>query len=343
MGTENWREDITGNMRKLKVILGGGAGLCGSWLSRHLIDKEYDVIILDDFSESYPENLDSRAKFYLVDISDYTKVQQVFDIEKPDYVFAMAAHAAECLSPWMRMDCYKNCLLTELSLINASINTNVKKIIGFSSMAIYGNQPAPFLESMQPAAIDPYGQAKISLEVEHKLAKLYHQLDYSIVRPHNFQGKYVNWASMYRNFLGIAVRKALNNENIVVYGSGEQRRAFSDVKFLCEPLEKLLFTDLDIVNIGADKDYSILEVANIIKCIANTDGKNIGIEHAEPRHEVKNAFSEHSLAKSKLAFKDETDIEKLCYEIYHWVKTQPFREVKKSIYEVTKNLYSFWK
>ena len=330
-------------MHKLKIILGGGAGLCGSWLSRHLIDKGYDVVILDDFSESYPENLDPRVKFYLVDISDFKKVQQIFDIEKPDYVYGAQAHASECLSPWTRMDCYKNCLLTELSLINASINTNVKKIIGFSSMAIYGNQNAPFLESMSSAAIDSYGEAKASLEVEHKLAKLHHQLDFSIVRPHNFQGIYVNWASMYRNFLGIAVRKALNNENIIVYGSGAQRRAFSDVRFLCEPLEKLLSTDVEVVNIGADKDYSIFEVARIIQQIASKDGKNVSIEHAEPRIEVRDAFSDHSLARQKLGFKDETDVEKLCYEIYHWVKTQPKREVRYMDYEVTKNLYSYWK
>ncbi len=226
-----------------KVLIGGGIGLCGSWLSRHLLDKNYKVVILDDLSESYIENLDSRAKFYLVDISDYKKVQQIFDIEKPDYVYGMQSHAAELLSHWMRIDCYKNNLLTELSLINACVNSNVKKIIGFSSMAIYGNQLAPFTEDMLPSPIDPYGEAKASLEKDHELAKIHYGLDFSIVRPHNFQGPFVNWLNIYRNLVGIAVRKALNNENILVYGDGLQTRAISDVKFLCEPLEKLLFTD----------------------------------------------------------------------------------------------------
>src|SRR3990167_3813023 len=217
-------------MAKTKVIIGGGAGLCGSWLSRHLINKGYDVVILDDFSESYPENLDPRAKFYLVDISDLKKVQQIFDIERPDYVYGMMAHASECLSPWTRIDCYKSCLLTELSLINTSINTNVKKIIGFSSMAIYGNQQAPFVESMSPDAIDTYGEAKATLEKEHELAKNHQGLNYSIVRPHNFQGIYVNWASIYRNFLAIAARRAISGQNIQVYGAGDQTRAFGNVE-----------------------------------------------------------------------------------------------------------------
>lgn len=329
-------------MAKTKVVLGGGIGLCGSWFSRYLLDKNYDVVILDDLSESYIENLDPRAKFYLVDIGDFKKVQQIFDIEKPDYVYGMQAHAAEVLSHWTRIDCYKSCLLTELSLINASINSNVKKIFGFSSMSIYGKQSPPFVENMSPDPCDPYGQAKTSLEVEHKLAKNIYGLDYSVVRPHNFQGIYVNWASMYRNFVGIAVRKALNNENILVYGDGFQLRAISDIKYLCEPLEKLMWTDIETVNIGADKPYQIIEIAAIIKKIANNDGKNIGIEHAEARHEVKFAYCDHTLAKEKLDFKDETDVEKLCYEIYHWVKTQPKREVRYMDYEVTKNLYPYW-
>ena len=330
-------------MAKTKVIIGGGAGLCGSWLSRHLINKGYDVVILDDFSESYPENLDPRAKFYLVDISDLKKVQQIFDIERPDYVYGMMAHASECLSPWTRIDCYKSCLLTELSLINTSINTNVKKIIGFSSMAIYGNQQAPFVESMSPDAIDTYGEAKATLEKEHELAKNHQGLNYSIVRPHNFQGIYVNWASIYRNFLAIAARRAISGQNIQVYGAGDQTRAFGNVEFLCDPLEKLMFTDIKVVNIGADRPYTILQVAEIIKKIANNDGKNITIEHKEPRVEVKHAFSDHRLAKEKLGFKDETDIEKLCYDIYHWIKTQPERKLKTADMETSKGLYSFWK
>ena len=326
-----------------KILIGGGAGLCGSHLSRFLLDKGYSVVILDDFSESFPENLDPRSKFYLIDIGDFKKVQQIFDIEKPDYVYGMQSHAAECASPWTRIDTYYSNLITELSLINACVNTGIKKKIAFSSMATYGNSPTPFLESMTLAPIDDYGLAKEVSEREHKLAKIHQQLDFSIVRPHNFQGIYVNWANIYRNFLGIAVRKALNNENILVYGSGRQLRAFGDVKFLCDPLEKLLYMDLESVNLGADKPYMVITIAQIIQKIASKDGKHVSIEHAEPRNEVQNAFSDHTLAKEKLGFKDETDVEKLCYEIYHWVKTQPARTPKKYKFETTKNLYSFWK
>lgn len=327
----------------IKVLLGGGSGLCGSHLSRFLLDKGYSVVILDDFSESFPENLDPRAKFYLVDIGDFKKVQQIFDIEKPDYVYGMQAHASEILSHWMRVDCYKNNLLTEMSLINASINSGVKKVIAFSSMAIYGEKNPPFTEDMEASPLDPYGISKANLEADHELAKNHFGLDYSVVRPHNFQGVFVNWMNIYRNFVGIAVRKSLNNENILVYGDGLQTRAVSDVKYLCDPLEKLLYTDLKVVNVGADKPYTILSIAQIIQKIANQDGKNISIEHREPRHEVKHAFCNHKIAKEKLGFKDETDIEKLCYEIYHWAKTQPKRDLKWSDYEVNKNIYSYWK
>lgn len=330
-------------MKPIKVILGGGNGLCGSHLSRHLLDRGYEVVILDDLSESYIENLDVRAKFYLCDIRNNKLVNQIFEIERPNYVYGMQAHAAECLSPFTRHDCYSNNLLTEISLINASINYGVEKIIGFSSMAVYGSQETPFTEKMPLQPIDSYGAAKKTLELDHELAKIQHNLDYSIVRPHNFQGPYVNMWSKYRNFVGIFIRKVLNGENILVYGDGKSRRALSDVKFLCEPLERLLYTNLKTVNIGADKPYEVIEIAKIIQKIGEKDGKRVDIEHAEPRHEVKEAFCEHFLAKDKLGFKDETDVEKLCYEIYQWAKKQPNRPVKYMEYEVTKGIYEYWK
>jgi UDP-glucose 4-epimerase len=98
-----------------------------------------------------------------------------------------------------------------------------------------------------------------------------------------------------------------------------------------------------ILNIGADQYYKIIDVANIVKNIAEKHGLNTKIKHFEPRNEVKYAFCNHDKAKSLLDFKDETNLEKLIEEMFIWAKSQPERTVKYMDYELTKNLYSFWK
>lgn len=328
-----------------KVLLGGGAGLCGSWLSRHLLSRGYQVIILDNFSESFRENvpLGKDLTCYQVDINNFDEVKVIFNAERPDYVFSMQAMAAEIASPFVKARTYRDCLITTANLISNSVQHDVQKFIHFSSVAIWsGRNDPPYFEDTPPSPADSYSIAKWMAELECKITHEQFGLDYSIVRCHNFQGPYLNYASLYRNFLGIAVRQALSDEPITIFGAGDQTRQFSHVKYLCEPLERLLEVHCPVVNLGSDTNYTVLEVAKIIQSIAKRDGKKVDIIHLPARHEALHASCDHGLAKDKLGFKDETDIEYLCYEIYHWVKKQPKREHKKMNFEITKNLPLSW-
>lgn len=107
-------------------------------------------------------------------------------------------------------------------------------------MAVYGDQEPPFNEEMRPSPIDPYGVAKYGVEVDLELARKQFGLRYNIIRPHNVLGKYQNIWDRYRNVIGIFIRKTLNGQPILVYGDGEQTRAFSDIKYYMEPFDLLL-------------------------------------------------------------------------------------------------------
>ena len=211
-------------------------------------------------------------------------------------------------------------------------------------MAVYGEQEPPFTEDKKPQPIDPYGIAKYAVECDLKLAHEQFGLRYNIVRPHNVLGVYQNIWDKYRNVIGIFIRKSLNGEPILVYGDGEQTRAFSDIKYYMEPFDKLL-TDYDneIFNIGADKYFSLNEVAETTQKIAKKYGYEVPIEHGEPRHEVKHAYCDHTKAKTMLEFKDETNLEDLIESVFVWAMAQPNRKVKRMDYEVTKDLYDYWK
>jgi len=144
--------------------------------------------------------------------------------------------------------------------------------------------------------------------------------------------------------IGIFIRKTLNNQPILIYGDGKQTRAFSDIRYYMEPFDRLLTGyDNEIFNIGADKYFSLNEVAETVQRIGKKYNYDAPIIHGEPRHEVKHAYCDHTKAKTMLDFRDETKLEELIESMFLWAMKQPNRKVKKMDYEITKDIYDYWK
>jgi len=329
----------------MKIFVTGCAGLLGANYTRHLLANGHEVIGIDDLSGGYKAFVPKAEKFTFVkfDLERRKKVSELFEEHNPDVLLHFAAYAAEGLSPFIRNFNYRNNLICSANLINECINYDTKFIFT-SSMAVYGEQEPPFTEDKRPQPVDPYGVAKYAVECDLRLAHEQFGLRYNIVRPHNVLGIYQNIWDKYRNVIGIFIRKTLNGEPILVYGDGEQTRAFSDIKYYMEPFDKLL-TDYDgeIFNIGADKYFSLNEVAKVVQKIGKKYGYEVPIEHGEPRHEVKHAYCDHTKAKTILNFKDETNLEELVETMFVWAMKQPNRKVKVMEYEVEKNIYDYWK
>ena len=171
-----------------KVLITGVAGLIGSNLSKYLIKKGHSIIGIDDLSGGYKDFVPPEVKFYQFNLLDEEKLKEVFKKEKPEYVFHLAAYAAEGLSPYIRKFNYENNLICSVNVINNCVNNNIKKIIFTSSMAVYGVGNPPFNEQQIPSPIDPYGVAKFSVEQDLKEAYEKFGLKYTIIRPHNVIG-----------------------------------------------------------------------------------------------------------------------------------------------------------
>ena len=329
----------------MKIFVTGCAGLLGANYVRHLLANGHEVIGIDDLSGGYKAFVPKGEKFTFVklNLEKRKKVSELFKEHNPDVLYHFAAYAAEGLSPFIRNYNYRNNLICSANLINECI-TYGTKFIFTSSMAVYGEQEPPFTEDKRPQPVDPYGIAKYAVECDLKLAHEQFGLRYNIVRPHNVLGIYQNIWDKYRNVIGIFIRKTLNGEPILVYGDGEQTRAFSDIKYYMEPFDKLL-TDYDgeIFNIGADKYFTLNEVARTVQDIGKRYGYEVPIEHGEPRHEVKHAYCDHTKAKTMLNFADETNLEELIESMFVWAMKQPNRKVKRMDYEVTKDIYDYWK
>ena len=329
----------------MKIFVTGCAGLLGANYTRHLLANGHEVIGIDDLSGGYKAFVTKGENFSFVklNLERRKKIVELFEEHKPEVLVHFAAYAAEGLSPFIRNFNYRNNLICSANLINECIKHDTKFIFT-SSMAVYGEQEPPFTEDKRPQPIDPYGIAKYAVECDLKLAHEQFGLRYNIVRPHNVLGIYQNIWDKYRNVIGIFIRKTLNGQPILVYGDGEQTRAFSDIKYYMEPFDRLLTEyDGETFNIGADKYFTLNEVAEAVQKVGKKYGYEVPIEHGEPRHEVKHAYCDHTKAKSMLQFSDGTNLEELIESMFVWAMKQPNRKVKTMEYEVTKDIYDYWR
>ena len=190
---------------QITSLVTGGAGFIGSHVARHLLELEHQVIVLDDLSGGFKENIPKGAIFIEGSITDTQLIETIFTKYKFDYVYHLAAYAAEGLSHFIRKYNYENNLIGSINLINASVNHDIKCFIFTSSIAVYGTQELPLKETQKPQPEDPYGIAKYAVEQDLENAHQLFGLDYIIFRPHNVYGSGQNIGDKYRNVIGLSL------------------------------------------------------------------------------------------------------------------------------------------
>jgi UDP-glucose 4-epimerase len=329
---------------KKTVCVTGAAGLLGSRLVEWILDHtDYAILAVDDLSGGYVDNLPKSSRIAFLDIDAASdELEHGFSVLKPEYVFHFAAYAAECVSPFIRKFNYQNNLIATANIINLCIRHNAKRLVFTSSMAVYGDAPAPFHEDMVPNPIDPYGVAKYAAEMDIRIAGDQHGLDWCIIRPHNVYGRKQNLWDSYRNFIGICMYKILNDQPVTIYGDGLQTRAFSYIDDSLAPLWRAAtepHASKQIINLGGIKEYSILETAETVIKVAGF-GKMIFLP---PRHEVKHAWASWEKSVEILGFEHKTDLEEGIKDMWSWARIQPHRDrFVWEKYEVDKGLYPYW-
>ncbi len=334
-------------MKDKYILITGVAGLLGANFSDWVIKNkpEYGVIGVDNLFGGYIENVNKEVIFYKRDIAE-EKLNDIFEKYNIEYVFHFAAYAAEGLSPFMRMFNWKNNSVSTANVINCCIEYGVKRLVYTSSMSIYGHgkmNGERFDENDIPCPIDPYGVSKYACEMDIKIAGEQHGLDWCIIRPHNIYGEKQNIWDKYRNVLGIWMYQILHNEPMLIYGDGEQTRAFTYIEDNLQCLWNaavLNESSKEIINLGGIVPYTINEAANTLIGITNYDN----VQHKEPRHEVKYAVPTYKKSIDILGFKHMTDLKEGLQKMWEWAKVQVDKpRYKWENYEITKGLYSYWK
>jgi UDP-glucose 4-epimerase len=282
---------------KAKALITGAAGFIGSHVADECLKLGMEVVATDDLSGGFRENVPGSATWIEGDLRQEAFVKSLWDHHQFDYIYHLGAYAAEGLSHFIRVYNYETNLVASMRLINQAVIHRAKCFVFTSSIAVYGRNQVPMIESLTPQPEDPYGISKYAVELDLKAAHEMFGLPYVIFRPHNVYGERQNICDKYRNVIGIFMNQLLRGEPMSIFGDGLQTRAFSHVRDVAPllaraPLEPKALNG--VFNIGADTPYTILELADEV---AAALGRQKTIIHHAARNEVVHAFSDHSRLK----------------------------------------------
>ncbi len=324
-------------------LVTGGAGFIGSHVVNHLLQLGHRVIVLDDLSGGFTENLAPQAKFYQGSITDVPLVNDLFLRHKFTYVYHLAAYAAEGLSPFIRRYNYQNNLLGSVNLINAAVNHRVQCFVYTSSLAVYGSNSLPFTEAMQPAPEDPYGIAKYAVELDLHNAHNLFGLDYIVFRPHNVYGERQNIGDKYRNVVGIFMNLALQGKPLTVFGDGRQTRAFTYIADVAPYIARAVACRAaynQTFNIGSHEVYSVNGLA---AAVGRAMGVEVALTKLPARQEVAHAYADHTKFKQVFTPGPPVSLHEGLAKMAAWVKAHGSRSGKPfASLEIRKNLPRGW-
>ena len=324
-------------------LVTGGAGFVGSHVAERLIEEGHQIVVLDDLSGGFVDNVPEGAEFVQGSLEDHKLVDQLFATHSFNYIYHLAAYAAEGLSHFIKRFNYQNNLIGSVNLINASLNHGVKCFVFTSSIAVYGAGQTPMREDMIPFPEDPYGIAKLAVEQELRVSHEMFGLEYVIFRPHNVYGERQNIGDPFRNVVGIFMNQLLKGEPMTIFGDGTQQRAFthiSDVAPIIAASVRYPDALCEIFNIGADTPYTVNELA---RSVAEAMGTEYRVEHLDPRNEVKVAFADHSKVERVFGRHEKTTLADGIHAMAEWVKSHGARQ--SSVFEnieVTRGMPPSW-
>jgi UDP-glucose 4-epimerase len=276
-----------------KALVTGAAGFIGSHVAGRLLADGLEVVALDDLSGGYADNVPPGARFVCASVTDHQQLARLFESEQFDYVFHLAAYAAEGLSHFIRRFNYENNLVGSINLINLSVLHGIKCFVFTSSIAVYGRNQLPMTEDLTPQPEDPYGVSKYAVELDLRAARHQFGLDYVIFRPHNVYGAHQNIGDKYRNVIGIFMNQILQGKPLTIFGDGTQTRAFSYIDDVAPVIARSIANPQafgQVFNVGGDTPYTVTELAQVVsECL----GVSPDIRYLEARNEVAHAYCSH--------------------------------------------------
>jgi UDP-glucose 4-epimerase len=269
----------------IKILITGGAGFIGSSLADKLLEYDkYFVVLVDSLltGDIRKVSTHARCKFIKCDANSYNDISAIMTSYQFDYVFHYAAVVGvkrTLENPVMVL----NDLEGIKNILSLSKNTGVKRVFFSSSSEVYG-EPVELPQHEETTPLNSRLPYAIVKNVGESFCRSYHQeygLEYTIFRFFNTYGPKQSTDFVMSKFL----KSALTNQPITIYGNGKQTRTFCFIDDNTAATMHILENGLmmnDVINIGNDRNFTILELAETIIRLTKSKSK---IEHLPPLKE----------------------------------------------------------
>jgi UDP-glucose 4-epimerase len=290
----------------VKFVITGGAGFIGSHIVKHLVSKNYEVSIVDDFSRGRLENLsgfEEIIEIHKIDILDLNSLRKI--ISDSDGIFHQAALTSVPES-FLQKEKYHNVNVDGTENIFKLAKEFEKKVVFASSSSVYGNTVlTPIVEDFDKNPINPYGITKLD---DEKLAKKYHDLGVSIIGLRYFNVYGIGQTNNYAGVITKFFNQIKLNQSPIIFGDGSHTRDFVSVEDVAKAnlLSMESDTDFSFLNIGSGIPTSVKE---LVQLMINLSGKSLEIKYDElPQGDVKESLADVSLAKKQIGWNFETSL-----------------------------------
>jgi UDP-glucose 4-epimerase len=288
----------------VKFVITGGAGFIGSHIAKHLVEKNHDVIVVDNLSRGRLENLSKikeQIEFKKMDILDFDSLKDV--ISNSDGIFHQAALTSVPES-FLQKEKYYNVNVKGTENIFKLAKEFEKKVVYASSSSIYGNTTIiPIQENFERNPINPYGVTKLD---DEKLAEKYHNLGVSIIGLRYFNVYGVGQTNDYAGVITKFINQINLNLSPIIFGDGSHTRDFISVEDVAKAnlLSMESNTDFSFLNIGTGISTSVKTLAEVM---IELSGKTLEISYDDlPLGDVKESLADTSLAKKLINWNYDT-------------------------------------
>lgn len=329
----------------MKILVTGGCGFIGSHTCVELLDNNYEVVIIDNLSNSKEDVVNKiekitnkKLKFYKGDVRDKTLLEKIFDDENIDAVIHFAGYKAVGESVSKPLMYYHNNLLSTINLCEVMKEKNCKKLVFSSSATVYGKPKSlPIREDFPLSTTNPYGTTK--LMIEQILKDLYisdNDWSIAVLRYFNPIGAHEsgligeNPNDIPNNLMPYIVKVATKELPILnVFGNdydthdGTGVRDYIHVVDLAKghikAIEKIdKDKGIDYYNLGTGTGYSVLDLVNTFQKVNNIEVKYQIVDRRPG--DIDACYADPTYAKEHLNWKAEKNIEDMCRDAYNFVK-----------------------
>ena len=333
----------------MKILVTGGAGYIGSHTCILLLEKGYDVVVVDNFSNSKPEALRRIKKlagkdfaFYEADVCDEEALDKIFAAEKVDAVIHFAGLKAVGESVEIPLRYYDNNLRSTLNLLNVMKKYSVHNIVFSSSATVYGNPASvPITEDFPLSTTNPYGATKLMIEqILKDVAHADPEFNPIILRYFNPVGAHKSGEigedpnGIPNNLVPYITQVAIGKlDHLNVFGNdyptpdGTGVRDYIHVVDLAEghvaalKLYEKPNCGLRIYNLGTGQGYSVLEIHHAFEKVV---GKKIPFEFAPRRAgDIAECYADPTKAYRELGWKATKTLDDMCEDSWRWQQQNP--------------------